>query len=154
MPRTLQLSVCPPSQLGPPVLRPQTRSCWLPGVSPVPSPAHGRQFLGGSASGGPGSRGRERAGWGLSWRRCLTFRGSASPSPSRGACAPAPLLAGAQNTSTPAPPPSYGECALTWPVRLCQPHGLEPARRLCPRGFPGSEWKWACRFLLQGVFPT
>ena len=32
-----------------------------------------------------------------------------------------------------------------------QPHGLWPARFLCPQGFPGRNTGVSCYFLLQGV---
>ena len=35
-----------------------------------------------------------------------------------------------------------------------RPHGLQPSRFLCPRGFPGKNTGVGCHFLLQGVFPT
>ena len=34
------------------------------------------------------------------------------------------------------------------------PHGVEPARRLCPWNFPGKNTVVGCHFLLQGIFPT
>ena len=33
------------------------------------------------------------------------------------------------------------------------PHGLQPARRLCPWNFPGTNTEVGCHFLLQGIFP-
>ena len=35
-----------------------------------------------------------------------------------------------------------------------RPHGLYPARLLCPWGFPGKSTGVGCHFLLQGIFPT
>ena len=35
-----------------------------------------------------------------------------------------------------------------------QPHGLSPARLLCPWDFPGKNTGVGCYFLLQGIFPT
>ena len=35
-----------------------------------------------------------------------------------------------------------------------QPHGLQPARLLCPWDFPGNNTGVGCHFLLQGIFPT
>ena len=35
-----------------------------------------------------------------------------------------------------------------------QPHGLQPARLLCPWDFPGKNTGVVCHFLLQGIFPT
>ena len=34
------------------------------------------------------------------------------------------------------------------------PHGLQPARLLCPRDFPGKNTGVGCHFLLQGIFLT
>ena len=35
-----------------------------------------------------------------------------------------------------------------------RPHGLQPARLLCPRDFPGENTGMGCHFLLLGIFPT
>ena len=35
-----------------------------------------------------------------------------------------------------------------------QPHGLQPARLLCPKDFLGKSTGVGCHFLLQGIFPT
>ena len=35
-----------------------------------------------------------------------------------------------------------------------QPHGLQPARLLCPRNSPGKNTGVGCYALLQGIFPT
>ena len=35
-----------------------------------------------------------------------------------------------------------------------QPHGLQPARFLCPQHFPVKNTELGCHFLLQGIFPT
>ena len=35
-----------------------------------------------------------------------------------------------------------------------QPHGLYPARLLCPWDFPGKNTGMGCQFLLQGIFLT
>ena len=35
-----------------------------------------------------------------------------------------------------------------------RPHGLKPARLLCPWDFPGKNTGVGCCFLLQGIFPT
>ena len=35
-----------------------------------------------------------------------------------------------------------------------RPHGLEPARLLCPWDFPGKNTEVGCHFLLQGIFLT
>ena len=37
---------------------------------------------------------------------------------------------------------------------LCDPHGLQPTRLLCPWDFPGKDTGVGCHFLLQGIFPT
>ena len=35
-----------------------------------------------------------------------------------------------------------------------RPHGLQPARLLCPWNFPGKDTRGGCHFLRQGIFPT
>ena len=35
-----------------------------------------------------------------------------------------------------------------------RPHGLSPARLLCPWDSPGKNTAIGCHFLLQGIFPT
>ena len=35
-----------------------------------------------------------------------------------------------------------------------RPHGLQPARLLCPWDFPGKNTGVGCHFLLQGIFLT
>ena len=35
-----------------------------------------------------------------------------------------------------------------------QPHGLQPARLLCPRDSPGKNTRVGCHAFLQGIFPT
>ena len=35
-----------------------------------------------------------------------------------------------------------------------QPHGLQPARLLCPWDSPGKSTRVGCHFLLQGIFQT
>jgi len=37
-------------------------------------------------------------------------------------------------------------------LTLCDPHGLKPARILCPCGFPGKNTGVDCYALLQGIF--
>ena len=37
---------------------------------------------------------------------------------------------------------------------LLRPHGLQPARPLCPWDFSGKNTGVGCHFLLQGIFPT
>ena len=39
-------------------------------------------------------------------------------------------------------------------VRLLQPHGLWPARLLCPWNSPGKNTGVGCHFLHQRIFPT
>ena len=47
-------------------------------------------------------------------------------------------------------------CSLV--AKLCpallQPHGLQPARLLCPLDFPDKNTRVGCHFLLQGIFLT
>ena len=43
--------------------------------------------------------------------------------------------------------------AQLWPT-LCDSHGLQPTRLLCPWDFPDKDAGVGCRFLLQGIFPT
>ena len=47
-------------------------------------------------------------------------------------------------------------CVLSRPVGSdsLQPHGLYPARLLCPWNFPGKNTEADCHFLLQGILPT
>ena len=37
---------------------------------------------------------------------------------------------------------------------LLRPHGLWPARLLCPWDFSGKNTRMGCHFLLKGIFPT
>ena len=39
-------------------------------------------------------------------------------------------------------------------VRLCDPHGLQPARLVCPWDSTGKNTGVGCQALLQGIFPT
>ena len=39
-------------------------------------------------------------------------------------------------------------------IQLLQPHGLQPARFLCPWDSPGKKTGVGCHFLLQGIFRT
>ena len=45
---------------------------------------------------------------------------------------------------------------LSWSVvsNFLQPHGVWPAKLLCPWDFPGKNTGENCYFLLQGIFPT
>ena len=43
--------------------------------------------------------------------------------------------------------------AQPWPT-LCDPHGLQPTRLLCPWYSPGKNTGVGCHFLLQGIFLT
>ena len=43
-------------------------------------------------------------------------------------------------------------CVRDSVVSLC-PHGLQPARLLCPKDFPGKNSGMGCHSLLQGIFP-
>ena len=47
-------------------------------------------------------------------------------------------------------------CVLRCSVmsKFLQPHGLEPARLLCPWDFPDKNTGVGCHFLFQGIFPT
>ena len=45
-----------------------------------------------------------------------------------------------------------GSAAQSCPT--LRPHGLQPARLLCPWDFPGKKAGVGCHFLLQGLFPT
>ena len=50
------------------------------------------------------------------------------------------------------------DCASSMCVRSVvpsslQPHGLQPARLLCPQNFPGKITGVGCHVLLQGIFP-
>ena len=48
-----------------------------------------------------------------------------------------------------------GACTLSHSVASdsLQPHGLQPARLLCPWNFPGKNTGVGCHFLLQEIFP-
>ena len=46
------------------------------------------------------------------------------------------------------------ESKLLSQARLCDPVHCSPTRLLCPWDFPGKNTGVACRFLLQGNFPT
>ena len=39
-------------------------------------------------------------------------------------------------------------------AQLLRPHGVHPARLLCPWGFPGKDTGVGCHVLLQGIFQT
>ena len=39
-------------------------------------------------------------------------------------------------------------------VSSLQPHGLEPAKLLCPWDYPGKSTRVGCHFLLQSIFVT
>ena len=47
-------------------------------------------------------------------------------------------------------------CVLSCSVEssTLRPHGLQPARLLCPWDCPGKDTGVGCHFLLQGIFPT
>ena len=50
-------------------------------------------------------------------------------------------------------------CVCVWSVasiisESLRPHGLQPARLLCPWDAPGEDTGVGWRFLLQGMFPT
>ena len=51
---------------------------------------------------------------------------------------------------------SMVDCCLVakpYPI-LLQPHGLQPARHLCPQDLPSKNTGVGCHFLLQGIFLT
>ena len=45
-------------------------------------------------------------------------------------------------------------CACTQVSNSLRPHGLQPARLLCPWDTPGKNTGVGCYALLQGIFPT
>ena len=45
-------------------------------------------------------------------------------------------------------------CVFTQSYLTLWPHGLWPARLLCPWNFPGKNTRMGCHFLLQGIFLT
>ena len=45
-------------------------------------------------------------------------------------------------------------CSCSVMSNSLQPHGLQPARFLCPWDFPGKNTEVGCHFLLQGIFST
>ena len=45
-------------------------------------------------------------------------------------------------------------CAQSLTSNSLQPHGLYPARLLCPWDFPGKNPAVDCHFLFQGIFST
>ena len=58
---------------------------------------------------------------------------------------------------------SFPPLSLTARVRACSvtqscvtlwPHGLQPAKLLCPSHSPGKNTGMGCHFLLQGIFPA
>ena len=64
-----------------------------------------------------------------------------------------------RDTHAPCPALSSGESLNT--LRACsvvsgslRPHGLLPARLLCPKDFPGKNTGVGCHFLIQGTFLT
>ena len=52
--------------------------------------------------------------------------------------------------------PTQGECLLSHSVlsNSLQPHGLQPARFVCPLDFPSKNNGVGCHILLQGIFST
>ena len=74
-----------------------------------------------------------------------------SPSP----CPHQPLGLRSQGGRGPPTPPCMHACqvfsAVSDPLR---PHGLQPARLLCPWDSPGNRTGGGCHALLQGIFPT
>ena len=54
-------------------------------------------------------------------------------------------------------PPYFQSVACSVTQFVCDslwPHGLQPARLLCPWDFPGKNTGVVCHFLLQGIFLT
>ena len=50
---------------------------------------------------------------------------------------------------------NYCCCSVAKPrLTFLELHRLQPARLLCPWGFPGKNIGEGCHFLLQGIFPT
>ena len=49
---------------------------------------------------------------------------------------------------------SLHACSVSQAHLTLQPHGLWPARLLCPWDSPGKNTEGGCHFLLQGIFPT
>ena len=47
--------------------------------------------------------------------------------------------------------PSHVHSVLSDSLR---PHGLQPAKLLCPWDFPGKNTRMGCRFIIQGIFLT
>ena len=45
-------------------------------------------------------------------------------------------------------------CGCSGVSRSLRPHGLQPARLVCPWDSPGNNTGVGCHFLLQGIFPT
>ena len=45
-------------------------------------------------------------------------------------------------------------CVCSIVFNSLQPHELQPARILCPWGFPAKNTEVDCRFFFQGIFPT
>ena len=48
----------------------------------------------------------------------------------------------------------YRVCACSVVCRSSRPHGLKPARLLCPWDFPGKNTRVGCHYLFQRIFPT
>ena len=52
-------------------------------------------------------------------------------------------------------PPPDPACGLSYfRSDSLRPHGLQPARLLCPWDFPGKNTRMGCHVLLRGIFPT
>ena len=72
---------------------------------------------------------------------------------SQQACTQACTRWGMPVTLTPCPSDCY--CLVTKSsLTLSPPHGLQPAKLLCPRDFPGKNTGVGFHFLLQGIFPS
>ena len=85
------------------------------------------------------------------WELCSMLCGDLNGKETQGGGEP---LCGAGGTNT----TLQSSCGLV-PSRSVlsdslRPHGLQPARLLCPWNVPGKNTGVGCRFLLQGIFPT
>ena len=138
------------------------RRQWHPTPALLPRKSHGRRSLEGCS---PWGR------WGLDMTEQLDFHfslsciGEGNGNPLQCSCLENPRNGGAwglpymgshrvgHNWSDLAVGSIY--CMLV--AQLCltlQPHGLGPARLLCPWDFPGKNTGVGCHSLLQGIFPS
>ena len=61
---------------------------------------------------------------------------------------------GRKDTSRAVSHPRVGMLSRLGTSDSLRPHGLQPARLLCPRDSPGKNTGVGCHALLQGIFPT